>query len=949
MNSNRQFFATATSIFLFLILSITSFGQSATTTGELKKWHRLTITFDGPLVSETSSSNPFLNYRLNVTFKHSSGKSYNIPGYFAADGNAGETGATSGNKWKVHFSPDETGTWTYLVSMRQATNIAVSDDLNAGTAVSPLNGATGSVSIVSSDKTGKDLRAKGVLKYVGSHYLQFAETGEYFVKAGADSPENFLAYNDFDNTPNNGTRRKSWSPHVQDWITGDPTWKGGKGKGIIGAVNYLSAQGMNVFSFLTMNIKGDDQNVFPYINSTDFTRMDVSKLDQWEIVFEHAQKMGMYLHFKLQEVENNSLLDAGNLGTQRKLYLRELIARFSHHLALNWNVGEENMQTDAQRKAMAKYIYDHDPYNHHIVIHTYPGQQEQIYRPLLGSASSFSGISIQTSVSNVYTETRKWVEASASAGKKWVVANDEQNSATNGVATDAEYTGNRGSVADNSESIRKDVLWGNLMAGGGGVEYYFGYNTGETDLSAQDYRSRAKSWRYAKHALDFFRTYLPFNEMKALNNVSSGWSFGKAGEAYVVYLKGGGSPSITLPTGNYTVKWYNPRTGGVLQNGSKTSLTSGTASIGTAPSGSTSDWAVLIRNNSTPSNNTPTVSLVSPVSNSSYDKPAIININANAADTDGTISKVEFYSGSAKIAEVLGSPYSYAWTQPIAGTYAITAKAFDNQAASTTSSPVNINVTTATAGVIFAINAGGNAFTASNGITYQADKSFTGGTVFSTTGSIANTTDDALYLSERYGNFSYSIPVSNGNYELLFKFAEIFHQSTGKRIFNVLVEGSNVISNLDIFSVAGYKTAYDVLKTVSITDGAINISFSGITDRPKLSALSVKGLTFGSTLLSAAPLSLMSNQPLLKTDDVILSIENPSVYPNPSSGLVNVLSDKRYPSAINVYNSQGKIVFSNKNASTSHQINLTQFGAGVYYIHLQNNGKKFVRKVIITQ
>jgi hypothetical protein len=85
----------------------------------------------------------------------------------------------------------------------------------------------------------------------------------------------------------------------------------------------------------------------------------------------------------------------GNLGTERKLYCRELIARFSHHLALNWNIGEENMQTDQQRKNMAKFIYDHDPYKHNIVIHTYPGQQEQVYRPFLGNSSDFIGVSIQ--------------------------------------------------------------------------------------------------------------------------------------------------------------------------------------------------------------------------------------------------------------------------------------------------------------------------------------------------------------------------------------------------------------------------------------------------------------------------------------------------------------------------------------------------------------------------
>ena len=77
-----------------------------------------------------------------------------------------------------------------------------------------------------SDKKGRDLRAHGRLRYVGKHYLQFAETGQYFLKAGADAPETLLAYADFDNTVAGKPDRvplKSWSPHIKDWREGDPT------------------------------------------------------------------------------------------------------------------------------------------------------------------------------------------------------------------------------------------------------------------------------------------------------------------------------------------------------------------------------------------------------------------------------------------------------------------------------------------------------------------------------------------------------------------------------------------------------------------------------------------------------------------------------------------------------------------------------------------------------
>mgnify|MGYP000580038967 CR=1 FL=1 len=100
-------------------------------------------------------------------------------------------------------------------------------------------------------------------------------------------------------------------------------------------------------------------------------------MDQWEILFSHADQLGLFLHFKMMEAENQGLLDNGGVGSNSKLYYRELIARFGHHLALNWNLCEENgewgkyqhtpPQFTTERHAMANYMADNDPYGHHIV------------------------------------------------------------------------------------------------------------------------------------------------------------------------------------------------------------------------------------------------------------------------------------------------------------------------------------------------------------------------------------------------------------------------------------------------------------------------------------------------------------------------------------------------------------------------------------------------------
>ena len=586
-----------------LILFASSLSQTSSAveiSGQMKKWHKITLTFDGPQTGEKADPNPFMYYRLNVTFTHvKSGKSLLVPGYYAADGDAADSSANKGNKWRVHLAPDHTGIWKYSVSFRKGKNIAVNDNKNAGQSAGFMDGQTGSFYVEPTDKRGRDFRGKGLLKYVGKHHLQFTETGEYFLKCGADAPENFLAYKEFDGDFKHDGHKdnfiKDWAPHIVDWKPGDPTWQNGKGKGIIGAVNYLASKGMNVFSFLTLNIVGDDQNVFPYINYEERFRMDVSRLDQWEIIFEHADKLGMYLHFKTQEAENQKLLDDGDTGIERKLYYRELIARFGHHLALNWNLGEEigswgnvKGQNTAQKQAMAQYFYDHDPYHHHIVIHNGENHYD-----LLGNASKLTGFSLQTNrpdFSRVHNQTRNYIDRSAAADKPWVVACDEPGDATHGLITDAEDP-----TRDNA---RKNALWGNIMAGGAGVEWYFGYKHPHSDLTCQDYRTREKVWDQCRYALQFFKKYeIPFWDMKCedeLTTNTNDYVLCKPDQIYLVYLKHGGKVQLNTISGNYTYGWFNPQSG----DGLDSLLNTGSVDTGqkveiTAPD--KNDWLLVVR------------------------------------------------------------------------------------------------------------------------------------------------------------------------------------------------------------------------------------------------------------------------------------------------------------------------------------------------------------------
>ena len=596
--------------------------------GEAKLWHKMTVKVEGPQSGETyRGPNPFLDYRLTVRFTHESGQpSYDVPGYFAADGNAAETSAFSGKTWQAHFRPEKLGRWNYRVSFVSGERVAIHPG-QAGEPIAPADGSTGYFSVIESDKQGADFRAHGRLVYDGTRYLKFQGSGQLFFKVGADSPETFLAYRDFDNTDslNPNAQVKTWGRHGRDWRQGDPSWQYGKGRGIIGAINYLADVGVNSISFIPYNVGGDGQNVWPFAQPHEPLRYDCSKLDQWQRVFDHAQNRGVFLHFKMQETENDDLiinhkgtkgevpaaLDGGELGVERKLYFRELVARFGYQLALNWNLGEENTQSPRVQREMAAYMKKIDPYDHHLVIHTFPQQQEKVYPPLLGEKSELTGASLQNHWDQAHRRTLQWIEASEKAGKSWVVCNDEQGPADGGVPPDPGYKGFSGKAKEKHREydlhdIRKHTLWGTLMAGGAGVEYYFGYKLPQNDLNCQDFRSRERSWKYGKIAIDFFNSFsrdVPIEEMRCHDELvgnpkhdNSRYCLAKPGELYLVYLPDGGEVELDLAKhkGQFTLDWFDPRNDKHLR-GEVRELTGGKkVKLGLPPSDPGEDWLAIL-------------------------------------------------------------------------------------------------------------------------------------------------------------------------------------------------------------------------------------------------------------------------------------------------------------------------------------------------------------------
>lgn len=590
--------------------------QVEETTGPML-WHTVSLDFEGPETSETDPLNPFTNYRLLVEFSNGE-KSYLIRGFYAADGDAGNTSAKSGNVWRVRFTPDAIGEWTYTARMAKGVNIAVSRDPSIGESVAIKN-PSGTFQVAESSAKGNDFRAagRGRLKADGKLF-RFEKSGKYWLKGGPNSPENILGYEDFDDTyrvlKENREGEAStqggihtFEPHRKDWNPGDPLWglKTGEPRGhaLVGAMNYLAEQGMNAVYFLTNNIKGDGNDVWPYVAPDTFDRFDVSKLEQWNILFDHMQANGILLHVVTQETENERMLDDGNTGFLRSLYYTELISRFGHHPALLWNLGEENGpahwisfgQNDQQRKDMAQFFADNDPYDHTVLLHSHawPEDIERTFTPLLGF-EPLDGMSLQVdNAEDVFETTKAWHKASSDKGNLWIISLDEIGTWYNGALPD--------DIDPDHDDMRRHVLWGHLLAGGAGVEWFFGGKFHSNDITTEDWRTRANLWAQTRIALEFFETYLPYWKMGDCGGAmgrNDVYCAGIEGEIYAFYMPGRGSSMLTLPENGsgYTVDWFDPKAGGSLQTGSVSTLGTGSNQfIGYAPNTKTKDWIVLVR------------------------------------------------------------------------------------------------------------------------------------------------------------------------------------------------------------------------------------------------------------------------------------------------------------------------------------------------------------------
>lgn len=606
------------------VVSFIQLPDGVTLGGETRQWHAIEVNLEGPSASETAAT--FRDNRFDVTFTQAGQDPVVVPGYFAADGDAANTSATSGNIWRCIFVPPTIGRWDFTIAFHTDTDIAASAPGVGGTPLAPYHGKNGWINVAASDKLPPDMRAPNLGRLTGRPSgglgLEFlmSYTGDpahFELWCGPGGPENFLGCSDFDATAQLGSfPLYTWSAHVGDWRTGDPQWQSTKGRGVIGSINYLADHGVNTLYLVLDSIDGGDaRSVYPWITppAHDSGARDVyscAKLDQWNIVLSHANQRGVIPMILFRENENWGSLgfsafpssggDEFSLGVLEKVYMREIAARFGHLLAIIWCICEETGGTDFTMSgkdqdyliAQADWLHGVDGYGNLTVTHNISTQEAETYGfSAIRARSTYDGIAYINGSGSLTPQQvlETYRTQSEGDGRKWVIWNAE--------------TFNNPLLPDSQDSshinLRTLDIWPTLIGGGAGCTPLFGAS-GE-DVTTETFATRNNGWLQLNLARQIMKFYLPDLAAGIPNNalvsgVSGALCLSNPGEWYVVYLPAGGTPSLNLTgeTGTWRRRWFNPRA--VADASAELGISGGgTVSLGASPtSGAGNDWVAIV-------------------------------------------------------------------------------------------------------------------------------------------------------------------------------------------------------------------------------------------------------------------------------------------------------------------------------------------------------------------
>ena len=205
----------------------------------------------------------------------------------------------------------------------------------------------------------------------------------------------------------------------------------------------------------------------------------------------------------------------------------------------------------------------------------------------------------------------------------------------------------------------------------------------------------------------------------------------------------------------------------------------------------------------------------------------------------------------------------------------------------------------------YAINSGGNA-----ALPFSADAHFNGGNTALVVNSIvtagvSNAGPFSIYQSERAGVFNYSLTnlMPGATHIVRLHFAEIFMNSAGQRVFNVAINGDQVLTNLDIFADAGakYKALVKSFFCRADSEGKITINYLPVLGSPKSSGLEV---IFASAPTNTPPVLAPVQDKVINSGSTLV-FTNLASDPDIPSQTLNFMLDPGAPSGAGIDSTTG--------------------------------------------
>ena len=233
-----------------------------------------------------------------------------------------------------------------------------------------------------------------------------------------------------------------------------------------------------------------------------------------------------------------------------------------------------------------------------------------------------------------------------------------------------------------------------------------------------------------------------------------------------------------------------------------------------------------------PSPTPPTVSITSPANNSTVSGTVQFTVNATSG---GTIANVQLASGSTALGTDTSAPYLFSVnTNSLSnGSHIFTATATDTL---TQSAQATVTLTVANRPSIY-VNAGGPTLVY-GGTTWVNDARYISGS--STTSSVALPSGNPVYQTDRAGSVTYTFSsIPNGSYAVTLMFMENQFAVPRKRIFNASLNGTTVLSNVDLYSLAGKHVAYNRTFSVTVTNQRITLSLIPVANTPIINAIQI--------------------------------------------------------------------------------------------------------------